>query len=463
MKKIDIMDKKIIFLGVGGIGKCISYYLSKFYKYNINNLYLIDKDNEQSKFPTIKKLCDKGANFINYEITNSNYKSFFSKMIDNNNIIIFDCTTRTPCITWIKFLSKYDIYYINTSIECSLDEHIPNNIYKNSISYQHKQLEKIKYNGKFLIEYGMNPGIITSLCYKALDDISKYLNIPIINNNYSNFAEKINIQTIHCSEIDTQFAKKIDKTKFNNTWSVVALLDELNSDSELYVGNNSNKSELLNKFKFKKNKLFIKKYIDNNDILFINDTANNNLDYSICYTGNIDDNILKLKNAIKMNNDFSFISGYLIHHGEILDIGTMLKTKNFSPSVAYVYNINPEAEKGLENNKLQDLVDKSIDAENNNVMNVYNNKLNGVDNIGIYIKSDKIEWWCGTVLSTDYTKNILKDLYFGPTVIQVMTGVLGGLSWLLTQQKGKYYGRDVNHKFIFKKMNKYLNIISKKI
>ena len=41
--KIDIKTKKIIILGVGGIGKCISHYLTKFFIYEPKNLYLIDK------------------------------------------------------------------------------------------------------------------------------------------------------------------------------------------------------------------------------------------------------------------------------------------------------------------------------------------------------------------------------------------------------------------------------------
>ena len=458
--KINIADKRIIILGIGGIGKCISHYLSKFFVYKPNNLYLIDKHQPESEFITIKELIKAGANFIHFEITNKNYKKFFSELILEKSIVI-DCTTRTPCILWLKYLTKMDIFYINTSIECPPEQHT--NVYLDSISYQHKQLNALKPNGKFLIEYGMNPGLITSFCYLALDDISKYIKKKIVNNSYAKFAEDLKIIDIHCSEIDTQTANIIDKKKFNNTWSAVALLDELKSGSELYCGCiNENIDQNINK-----DNIIYGKYIDNNKILLTKSSALNNKGKSKCYTENINTKLLKIKNAkqLKTNPKFSEIVGYYIHHGEILDIGTMLKTKTYAPNVAYVYNINIEAEKKLKKSNLDDLIEKSYDPNSVNVMNNYNNKLSGTDNIGIYIKTNYLEWWCGTVLSNDYVKNELKDIYFGPTVIQVMSGVLGGLSWLLQpkQQKGLYYGRHVNHKYIFNKVRKYLNIKSELI
>lgn len=455
--KIDIKTRKIIILGVGGIGKCISHYLTKFFIYEPKNLYLIDKIKDIENFITVKKLISKGANFICFDITNKNYKKFFTEIIEPESIVI-DCTTRTPCIKWLKFLTKMNIYYINTSIES--EPHYHDDIYLDSISIQHKQINKLKPNGSFLIEYGMNPGLITSFCYLALDDICKHLKMKKIT-NYAKFAEELNILDIHCSEIDTQIAGTIDRSKFNNTWSAVALLDELKSGSEIYLGKDIDINKEITNLKNKNNSV-IKKHIDNNDILLTKVSSISNKARSKCYTANISPDILKKKKAYETQNpNFSSIEGYLIHHGEILDIGTMLKTATYAPTIYYVYNINIEAEKALKNKNLDKLINESYDYNTVNVMNNYNNKLNGTDNIGIYIKTKSgLEWWTGTVLSNEFIKNKFKEEYFGPTVIQVMCGVLGGLSWLLNQPKGIFYGRHVDHNYIFKKVGKYLNIKS---
>jgi|LakMenEpi03Aug12_release.lakeMendotaPanAssembly.Ray.scaffolds.fasta_scaffold00397_16 homospermidine synthase len=457
MPKRDITGRRILLLGIGGVGKCIAYYLQTFFEFDNKDFFIVDKDDKQAEFVTIKELISKGVNFIHKEI-GKDYKKFFGDLLSKDDIVI-DCTARSPCIKWLKFLTKCEIFYINTSIESDV---MTNNKgpYLNSISHQHKQIDKLKtgLKGRFLIEYGTNPGLITSFCYKALDDMAKYMNIYNVN-NYAKLAYTLGIQEIHCSEIDTQLGGNINRHIFNNTWSAVGLLDELSEGSEIYLGNTPDKQiERL------KPKSVLAKYIDDNNILLTKTNSVNNKAKSICYTANIKSNTLKTKKAVKLSNgnkDFSEITGYLIHHGEILDIGTMLKYKDFVPTVYYVYDINTEADKNIQNRGLKQIHKESYDSTKVNVMNVYNNKIEGTDNIGIYIKcKNNLQWWCGSVLETKYTINKLKDKYYGPTVIQVMCGVLGGLCWLLDQPKGIYFGRHVDHNFILNKMEKYLNVKS---
>jgi len=469
--KTDLKNKKIILIGIGGVGKCISYYLDKFFIFNYDNFYMIDKDETQCQFITIQNLLSKGAHFIHKNIK-STYKSFFNELLNSGDIVI-DCTARTPCIKWLRHLSNLNIYYVNTSIEEEEIKKAPSKkttVYENSISKQHKQILKLQETtkGRFLIEYGTNPGLITSFCYKALDDMYDYLVknsapehktiLSELKNNYAKLAYTLGITEIHCSEIDTQIGGQINRNIFNNTWSAVGLLDELSEGSEIYLGENS--AEQINALKPQS---ILAKYIDDNDVLLTKTKSLHNKGKSICYTGNINNKTLKIKKANKLNNkkDFAEITGYLIHHGEILDIGTMLKYRNFAPTVYYVYDINIEADNDIKKRGLENIHKESYDSTKVNVMNVYNNKLSGTDNIGIFIKcKNEMAWWCGSVLETDYTKKELNDKYFGPTVIQVMCGVLGGLTWLLEQPKGIYFGRNVNHNMVLTKMAKYLNIKS---
>lgn len=441
-------NNKIIILGIGGIGKCISHYLSNYINYDCSKMHLVDKDIDAFNFPTVKKLIDAGACKTVFNITRFNYIGFFNKTIEEGDIII-DCTVRTPCMKFLKYLKNSNVYYINTSIEqdkCLYNENY--DLYKRSIAKQHQEISKItNVKGRFLIEYGMNPGLITSFLYKALKD--------------SNLKNKVNsIKTIHCSEIDTQIAKKKSSHIFYNTWSAIAMIDELNEESEIYLGNINNIDEnLVNILNYNLGKK-IKHYETGDYVVISSNNAASNKAISVCYTGNISKTTLTTKGAEKINKNFSRISGNIIHHGETHDIGILLKKHSIGvPSIYYVYNINTEAQKCINEHGL-DQITKNED--NVCVMNMYNNKLSGTDNIGIYIETfDNYKWWCGTVLDTNYTKNVLNDMYFGPTTIQVMSGVIGGLLWLLnTDKPGFYFGRDVNHKQILKTMENKLNIVS---
>ena len=97
---------------------------------------------------------------------------------------------------------------------------------------------------------------------------------------------------------------------------------------------------------------------------------------------------------------------------------------------------------------------------------MYDNNIRGYDNVGaLFImeenpitndSSSPYCFWTGSILNSEYTRNVLKDDYFGPTVIQVMAGVLAGVSWMLgNKHKGLVFGEDLDDDFILKLAKKY--------
>ena len=104
------------------------------------------------------------------------------------------------------------------------------------------------------------------------------------------------------------------------------------------------------------------------------------------------------------------------------------------------------------------------------VLNAHNHDIEGYDNVGAFFILDNntdnsnniFTWWCGSILSNDYAKNVLKDKMNSATLIQVMAGVLGGLYWTLlpeNQNKGLCFGEVVDYKTIFSITEKFLGKI----
>lgn len=97
----------------------------------------------------------------------------------------------------------------------------------------------------------------------------------------------------------------------------------------------------------------------------------------------------------------------------------------------------------------------------------HDDKIVGTDNVGALFIMDKNPYtgniktpfcyWSGSILNTKYTKNVLKDKYFGPTIIQVMAGILSAVSWMYkNKNKGLLFGEDLDDDYILKLAKPYL-------
>jgi homospermidine synthase len=322
-----------------------------------------------------------------------------------------------------------------------------------------------------LVEYGMNPGLISSFVLKGIDDIATYfINKKDKENNkddelieiyelkclerYCLLAKKLGIRVIHCSEIDTQVvtSNTLVKDKFYNTWSCVGFFDEVYEGIELAVGTHEKEIPL------PQHQIFI-------NGMFTSST--------LCIDAKI-----KSVVPLKIENNkiiFTEIEGYPIQHGECSSLYRLLSTYDYAPTMHYVYKLNKYAEQTINRYNEKELLNISLNPNRWEVLNSYNHDIEGYDNVGAFfildndsesnLKSNSesnFTWWCGTILSNDYAKNVLKDKMNSATLIQVMSGVLGGLYWALlpeNQNKGLCFGEDVDYKTVFSITKKFLGKI----
>jgi homospermidine synthase len=461
--KLNIKDKKIIFLGCGAIAKCCLYYLSYFFIFDYKKVIMIDKLQKEKDFPVINYYLRKKSLFLLKEITEDNYLEIFDSLKLKEKDIIIDLTTKTPTLCFFKYCRLNNLFYINTSSEQCLLKGI------NSMAVQHINYYDIVRktnqcnNVTTIIEYGMNPGLISSFVLKGIDDIALYfINKNNKNNSidndltelyklknkerYSLLARKLKIKVIHCSEIDTQIitSNTILKDKFYNTWSCVGLIDEAYDGIEIAIGTHEKEIPL---------PLYQ---------VFINGIFSSS---TLCRDVKIK-SIVPLK--IENNNViFTEIEGYPIQHGECSSLYRLLSTHDYAPTMHYVYKLNKYAENTISKYNETELINITADSNKWEVLNSYNHDIEGYDNVGAFFILDNnsknnFTWWCGTILSNEYAKNILKDKMNSATQIQVMCGVLGGLYWALlpeNQNKGLCFGEDVDYKTVFSITQKLLGKI----
>ena len=454
--RIDITEKKIIFLGCGAVAKCCLYYFSYFFNFNYKNVTIVDKLQREKEFPVVKHYLRNKSIFLVREVNEDNYLEFFNSLKLRCKDIIIDLTTRTPSLCFFKYCRLNNLFYINTASEQFLLKDI------NSIAVQHCNYFDIARktsmcrNVTTLVEFGMNPGLISLFVLKGIDDIAQYF-IDLNNENntvdneltdlydskcierYRLLAKKLGIRVIHCSEIDTQVvtSNTLVKDKFYNTWSCVGLIDESYEGIELAVGTHEKEIPL------PKHQIFI-------NGIFSSST--------LCVDAKIKSIVpLKIENNKVI---FTEIEGHPIQHGECASLYRLLSTHDYAPTMHYVYKLNKYAAQTINRYNEKELLNISSDPNMWEVLNAHNHDIEGYDNVGAFFILDNnldnsnnlFTWWSGSILSNHFSKKILKDKMNSATMIQVVCGVLGGLYWSLlpeNQNKGLCFGEDVDYKTVF--------------
>lgn len=431
---IDIKKRQLYFFGTGAVAKTTIYYLNQFFLIDPKKITFFDLINYSSS-PEIEHYLKLGSKFIVTDL-NKTYKKYINQLKSFD--IIIDLTAGTESVAFIEQCRIKNIHYINTSIESkdSTKQEYKKYLAKNLHTYLNAHNDITNLSNKYsknkatiCVEMGANPGLIS--CFtklsilhlaKSIKNKSTLLTELIKNKYYNKICRELEIERLECSETDSsQFDDKHKPKILNNTWSVAGMLSELSAYSEFTWG--SHELEMPDKATM---------IYDN--IINLNTPSFN------CYSESYvpDDGIM---------------IGVNIPHGEGISLSSYLKDGDYSPTSHYVYSYSPIAYESLK------LIPKSKYGDNPkanfcHVVNNYEDDFTGIDRIGcLLVTKNKTSIWCGSILSNDDTK-----LYSG-TLIQVMVGVLCGLSWILENpDKGLIFPEVIDEDYIMKLGGKYLNV-----
>jgi len=458
-------SQKIVFFGCGSVGKCCVYYLKDFLSFDYKQITIIDKDKKAFRFPPVKEAISQGANALVYNIQRNTFERLLDEVLSLKKYdIVIDLSTNTSTYKIFKECRMRGLIYINTSIEDDKGLKYSNKcVADSSIFLQHVNLQNIVNktydtdNVTTVVEFGMNPGLISVFVKRGLMHMAKMVlkrkkDKDLLHHyrqgDHKKVAEILKVRAIHCSEIDTQIPRKMPKEDFVNTWSCVGLITEGVEPAEIQIGTHEDV------LPFKKGT--VSELIPQ---LLVTKTPGQEIHFK---------SIVPLK-ITKNGVQFTHITGRCIHHGEGISLNRYLGSFKYSPTMHYVYQLNPLTDKQLSTYSKKELVEISNDASRWKVLNMYDNDIRGYDNVGALFVleenpisgSDKPYcFWTGSILDDKYTKNVLNDPYFGPTTIQVMAGVLSAVHWVLNDNmnKGLVFGEDIDDKYIMRLAKKYLGV-----
>jgi len=207
-------EGKIVFIGCGSIAQGALPLVLRHIDIKPENIYFLS-NNEGGK-----KVAEKfGANFIVNEIRLKDYEEVLGKYCKKGDFLV-NLAINVESILLMKFCLKNGILYTDTCND-SWDNFFGGLSYCDRTIYKYRENTlklKEKDTPTSLITHGADPGLVSHFVKKkALLNIAKdnelEIEIPKTKNEWAKLAQKLNIQTIHISERDTQICKGKPKKK----------------------------------------------------------------------------------------------------------------------------------------------------------------------------------------------------------------------------------------------------------
>ena len=399
--KIKTENRRVIIFGYGPVSRTLIPVLDENLK--VKEYIIYDKqDANENDIKTLIK-SNTSINYIQKQFHTANFTNEVLNILQENDII-FDLFSRHSTISIIKAASQVkNILYFNAGIEEESDD-----------SGACKDTEVLFNYTKFnkpiqtmVIGCGANPGMITHFAKLAIFHMAEeVINKNIFNNNdelknllksknLSALAEKLEIETVHVSELETNEVndEKLVENFATNSWSIDTFIQECIINGEVSLNNEDIEY-------FNKNNLKYEKY-----------------DY-FKYMYSTPSNIY-----IKTAYPFGIFTGKVTTHEEVVELSNLLSNNNHNVTCAFVYHPSRLGRKTLKFN--QNKPQKLFTEENCG-------PLKGFEIMGATVisKNKKITArWYGSIVSCEESRNV--GCKTNPTTLQVAAGLYSHLLYAL--------------------------------
>lgn len=385
--------QRFIIIGYGTIGKCVldlllldSTFIENCFAHPvISQASFLIIDSRYQKMPTHAQ----NVEFLQWNIKKENLRSLFEQIGLNKTDIIIDLTNGISTVGMLRSVASFSARYINTAVEGWGGWGDMPAMISRLFSLQkriHKGMPSM------LISHGMNPGMVSHFLIEAMKSLTP--------------KEKMNLSTVHITEVDTQkFCKNASgkpvvavpklmsvvprmPRRILSTWGPQNFVDEMTAPP-----------------------------------ILVKNGRNHNIK-SKAYLTTLNSCILSPEKKSMVPYE-----GNLVTHEETFTMNRYLQEKYaLNPTVVFVYRCTESSYKTL--------VKRETNASKKPKKGylIKGAGLEGYDTVGVYLDNSysarKI--WMGNVCRTNYAANdaIRRQLH-NATTMQVAAGVLAGLYALM--------------------------------
>ena len=364
----------------------------------------------------VKSALDKGATYIQDQITRDNLDSQLSKYLKAGDFLL-DLAWNIDANTILQWCYDHGVLYLNTSIE-GWDPYIDGanrHPLERTLYYRHMRMREMrstwtKKGATAIVEHGANPGLVSHLVKKALVDIatkglqdkkvSSDVESALTEERYNDLAHLLNVKVIHISERDTQVTNRPKQWgEFVNTWSVEGFYEEGIAPAELGWGTHE-KTLPVNAYE--------------------HPTGPKN-QIAIAQPG--------ATTWVRSWVPHFEIQGMVIRHGEAFTISDHLSVWRdnkaiYRPTVHYAYCPSNEAIVSMRELQM-------LNWELHKNQRIMNDEITaGDDRLGVLLMGHPYKsWWTGSLLNIEDSRKLIPGQ--SATTVQVSSAVYAAVAWAM--------------------------------
>jgi homospermidine synthase len=364
----------------------------------------------------VKGALDKGATYIQDQITQDNLDSQLKKYLSSGDFLL-DLAWNIDANTILNWCHDNGVLYLNTSVEQwdpyegGANKHpLERTLYHRHMSMREMKSKWNKVGATAIVEHGANPGLVSHLVKKSMVDIATLalkeskaaagVESALTDERYNDLAQLLGIKVIHISERDTQVTNKPKQWgEFVNTWSVEGFYEEGIAPAELGWGTHE-KTLPLNAYEHQSG--------PRNQIAIAQPGATT---WVRSWVPNFE------------------IHGMVIRHGEAFTISDHLTVWDgskalYRPTVHYAYCPTNEAIASM-----KELEMRSWDLHKN--QRIMNDEItDGDDRLGVLLMGHPYKaWWTGSLLNIHDSRKLIPDQ--SATTVQVASAVYAAVAWAM--------------------------------
>ncbi len=364
----------------------------------------------------VKSALDKGATYIQDQITRDNLDSQLSKYLKAGDFLL-DLAWNIDANTILQWCYDHGVLYLNTSIE-EWDPYVGGanrHPLERTLYYRHMRMREMrstwtKKGATAIVEHGANPGLVSHLVKKALVDIatkglqdkkvSSDVESALTEERYNDLAHLLNVKVIHISERDTQVTNRPKQWgEFVNTWSVEGFYEEGIAPAELGWGTHE-KTLPVNAYE--------------------HPTGPKN-QIAIAQPG--------ATTWVRSWVPHFEIQGMVIRHGEAFTISDHLSVWRdnkaiYRPTVHYAYCPSNEAIVSMRELQM-------LNWELHKNQRIMNDEITaGDDRLGVLLMGHPYKsWWTGSLLNIEDSRKLIPGQ--SATTVQVSSAVYAAVAWAM--------------------------------
>ena len=236
---------KYFILGLGLVGDAFLRLCMRNGEFEPASFYCIDKNPE-----AIKRFITSGGkkeNATEIKITKENYAEAFSILSSGDYLLDFSIDIKN--LDLLKFCLERRIHYLSTADSSWNPDPSWRSAHQHFLEYKKIKATHSLALPTCIIEFGMNPGLVSVFLKKAIKEIintgkgfyflfnRKKLLKYAESNKYALIAKKLGITAVEISDFDDQNIKAgIEENTLYSTWNPHSFFYEIVSSPEIFFG-----------------------------------------------------------------------------------------------------------------------------------------------------------------------------------------------------------------------------------